>query len=137
RVDDGRGGYDSQTFSVLVIPASSAGAIYGTKYNDQDGNGVRNDPTPGAQTLGALGLQGFAVNNAPVALDYYQPGNALVEAVSSDVGADTALYLVSPSGAETLFAFLPDVRIADGNAITAVQPGNAAGFTPGDIFLAG
>src|SRR5262249_29999913 len=47
RVDDGRGGFDTQTFTLTVpaIPVSggqnAAGEIDGTVYNDPNGNGVR------------------------------------------------------------------------------------------------
>src|SRR5262249_38855462 len=40
RVEDGRGGFDTQSF-VLNVTASTSGEIHGTKFNDVNGNGVR------------------------------------------------------------------------------------------------
>jgi RHS repeat-associated protein len=138
RVDDGRGGYDTQTFAVTVTLPNTAGAIYGTKYNDQNGDGQRGDPTPPATTLSPINMQAFPITQAPIAIDYYQPGNSIVEAVGTGFsGQNTNLYLVNSSGSETLYASLLNVPFQDGKNISAVQPGNQGGFTPGDIFLPG
>ena len=46
-VSDGRGGTDVQTFTVDVTDAVLLGSISGTKWNDLDGDGVRDADEPG------------------------------------------------------------------------------------------
>jgi RHS repeat-associated protein len=41
RVDDGRGGVDTQSFTIHRAIGSEAGAIEGTKFNDLNANGIR------------------------------------------------------------------------------------------------
>ncbi|HUE70455.1 MAG TPA: putative Ig domain-containing protein [Pirellulaceae bacterium] len=43
RVDDGRGGFDTQSFAIDVSTAAP-GEIHGTKFNDHDGDGVQDTP---------------------------------------------------------------------------------------------
>src|SRR5262249_49353682 len=45
RVDDGRGGFDIQSFSIDISP--SAGSIRGTAWDDRDGDGVQGAGEPG------------------------------------------------------------------------------------------
>ena len=51
------------------------GALYGTKYSDANGDGVRNSVLPGATTLNPIVLQQVALPNVPQAFGYYEPGN--------------------------------------------------------------
>jgi len=51
------------------------GALYGTKYSDANGDGVRNGVLPGATTLNPIVLQQVALPNVPQAFGYYEPGN--------------------------------------------------------------
>jgi RHS repeat-associated protein len=41
RVDDGRGGFDTQSYTIQLLPAAATGGIQGTKFNDLNANGVR------------------------------------------------------------------------------------------------
>src|SRR5262249_54475748 len=138
RADDHQGGYATQSFTVTVsAPSPTTGAIYGAKFNDLNGDGQRDSGTPPPPTFQPIDITQATLSHVPRSLDYYQPGNAIVEAVSNSGGSGTSLYLVDANGTETLYASLPDVSIGDGNTIAAAQPGNFAGFTPGDIFLRG
>ena len=51
------------------------GALYGTKYSDANGDGVRNGVLPGATTLNPIVLQQVALPDVPQAFGYYEPGN--------------------------------------------------------------
>src|SRR5439155_19200793 len=86
------------------------GALYGTKYSDANGDGVRNGVLPGATTLNPIVLQQVALPNVPQAFGYYEPANSVLMAVTccahviSDTGmwgGTTWLYKVDATGAET------------------------------------
>jgi RHS repeat-associated protein len=49
RVDDGRGGFGTQSYTIQLLPAQATGGIQGTKFNDLNANGVR-DSIGGSDT---------------------------------------------------------------------------------------
>jgi RHS repeat-associated protein len=149
RVDDGRGGYDTQTFTITVTTSSPLlGALYGTKYNDLNGDGVRDPINPGATTLNPINMTPVSIPDFPEAIAYDALANTILMAVTTGAdavtigpngqplwGGTTKFEKVSATGAETLFATVTQDALLDGNNFAVVDPGNAAGFVPGDVFL--
>jgi hypothetical protein len=58
----------------------------------------------------------------------------LIEATS---GGSTGIYRVQTDGTTLLYASLSGVTPGDGSSIATVRSGNTAGFTYGDVFVAG
>src|SRR4029077_17736461 len=71
--DDGRGGQTTQTFTINVItPALGGASLFGSKYDDVNGNGIRD----GGSATGTLG---------PITLNQYglsTPGSIAFQAVA-------------------------------------------------------
>src|SRR5205085_1849821 len=133
---DGRGGTREQTFMVTVTTGTALAALAGTKYSDQNGNGQRDPTAPPPSGLAPIALQQAAIADTPFALDYHQPTNSMLIVAAHNNGTP-GLYRVQPDGTELLYASLPGLPLADGTSLTTVRPGKTAGFTTGDVFVAG
>jgi RHS repeat-associated protein len=135
--DDGRGGRATQTFTVNVTSSTAVpGNLYGTVYNDLNGDGIRDIATrQGATALGPIALQSVSLPSTPVALTYQQTTDSLLTLTSGASG--WGLYWVHPDGYETFYAALPFQLIDDRNLVSVpIDAGvQQAGFTAGDVFV--
>jgi RHS repeat-associated protein len=144
--DDGRGGQATQAFNINVSISSSYGAsLYGSKYDDVNGNGIRDGGNP-TGNLGTITLNSYTLptNSGPAfALAYDDAVHAMLVATTSTFSANvnhpvpptTTIFQVQPTGAQTVFATIANEGIGDSTGMAVVPPGNTAGFTPGDVFL--
>jgi PKD repeat protein len=129
---DGVGATATQSFTINVTSGGTAPAsIFGTKYNDLNGNGTRDWLT---NTVGlppiAMGLQ--SVGYFPLAMDYQQPTNSML--VLENVNGTPTIYRLQPDGSQILYASLPNSPTSM-TSLTTVRPGNTAGFTTGHVFV--
>lgn len=93
RVDDGRGGFDEQAFTIDVVQSGS-GEIRGTKFDDQNGNGVRDILSQGRpfETIRIGDVDGFG----------FSPTDDLVSAQGTPADTDS-------NGILQQTEFLPDL----------------------------
>jgi RHS repeat-associated protein len=131
QVADGRGGVDTQNY-VLTVSTGQPGSVSGTVYNDLNGNGQRDGTAPSPPQLDPITLVSAGVNSN--VLDYHQPTNSILTLTQK--GGILYLERILPDGTEVDYASFPRTNYLDDMSITAVQEGNTAGFTVGDVFVA-
>src|SRR5262249_50365642 len=138
--DDGRGGRTLQSYAITVTGAVTATAsLYGTKYSDLNGNGVRDGTGTRPTTLGTINLTQYALSVRPRALAYQDTTNAILVAYSTgstlELNLSANLLRILPNGAQVPYATVPGLRLQDGNTMAIARSNNLGGFTDCDIFL--
>jgi RHS repeat-associated protein len=120
RVDDGRGGFDTQTFT-LNVTAAQSGSIQGTVFNDVNGDGSRDliggNPAP------------VTPLNVPGTADIYLAGMA--DGSTASGGGDTAprqspllVTGLNLSVGETLMVTVPAGAVNNSSASPTMPDGN-------------
>src|SRR5439155_25021889 len=132
-------------FTINGSQQNNMGAsLFGSKFDDVNGNGIREGggatgtPGPISLSLYSLFTPGL-VNPYTTTIAYDDVVQAMLVAVTTqgvpNHPVQTVLYQVQSTGAYSIFATLPGVRLGDGAEMAVVPQGNSAGFTPGDVFL--
>lgn len=134
RVDDGRGGFDTQSFTISGTTQTPA-TLLGTVYNDLNANGNRDYlPGTGPPPSGSVTLTQISTTfNNPIDLTYYEPDNSIVASVNYGGGQPHNFDEIQPDGTHVQFTSV--AGLSDEVYIASARSGNIGGFTPGDIFV--
>jgi hypothetical protein len=142
RADDGRGGFDTQSFTIHLTNTSPS-TIEGTVFNDVNANGTRDvgdnnqpPPPPPDQTPPLKLIQvSTPVNKQITAIDYYEPDNAVVVTDNYPDGQPHNFDEIFSDGTQAPFSKL--AGLSNEIEMATARSGNLGGFKPGDIFATG
>jgi RHS repeat-associated protein len=138
RVDDGRGGFDTQSYT-LNVSQGLPGEIDGSVFDDLNGDGVRNGvsstppPVPNAPPSPIKLTQISTTFNNPIDLDYYEPDNSIIATVNYAGGQPRNFEEIKADGSHTPFSAV--TGFTDEVYIATARSGNLGGFTAGDLFV--
>jgi RHS repeat-associated protein len=138
RVDDGRGGFDTQSYT-LTVSQGLPGEIHGAVFDDLNSDGVRNGvastppPAPNAPPTPIKLTQISTTFNNPIDLDYYEPDNSIIATVNYGGGQPRNFEEIKADGTHAPFSNV--AGFTDEVYIATARSGNLGGFTPGDLFV--
>jgi hypothetical protein len=134
RVEDGRGGADEQAFNVVV---SVNGEIHGRKTEQGTGAAL---PSTSVSTHPITLTDLDTDSNDAVGIDYQSTSDSVIVSVNYLSTSLDSFEQILANGEHAVFgptdpeAGLPVHGLGDEVKIAVVPPGNAGGFTTGDVF---
>ncbi|MAE67841.1 MAG: hypothetical protein CMJ18_26605 [Phycisphaeraceae bacterium] len=138
RVEDERGGFDQQSFSVEVDDVVH-GTIEGRKFEDVNRDGIRNRyrpelPMPGPSETPWITLRdaGGTVDQ-PIGVAHHAPSDSIVFSTASDSSNGFDIRSIASDGTDRIVATVLGSRAY--SSIESVPTDHPGGFVPGDLFM--